>query len=265
MLVVAFMVSRLREPPRGRQDAVAEVPAGTVSEVLEEQGDIEIASYAQVSLREATRVLWRVHTFRVQLPVLVLTQYLPLALGFWSIKFFEDVHDLDNAAAAGLASLLVIGGLAGGIGGGYLADWLVARGRVNARLEVSIVAGVATGILFIPALALSSLPLAALFLFLASIPSAAPIAPINAIITDTTVPELRGRAAALRSVAFTATTAVAVIMTGVLSELVGLRGAVLFGTPLAILGGLVGILGLRSYAGDTARVVAHSRRLATPD
>jgi MFS family permease len=160
-----------------------------------------------------------------------------------------------------LASILVVGGLIGGLAGGFVADRLVARGRVNGRLEVSIVAGVAAGLLYIPALGVSSLPIAAAFFFLASLPSTAPLAPINAIITDTTVPELRGRAAAFRSVAFIGTTAVAVVLTGVLAEAVGLRAAVLFGAPLGVAGGLVGILGLRSYAGDAARVVSHARRL----
>jgi MFS family permease len=259
--LIALLLLRLREPPRGHQDARAEVPPGTVSEVIEETPDVGLHDYSQLPLRVAARQLWNVHTFRIQLPVLILTQYLPVALGFWVIKFFEDEHDMSNGGAAGLASILVIGGLLGGIGGGYLADRLVARGRVNGRLEVSIVGGVAAGLLYIPALALDSLPLAAVFFLLASVPSTAPLAPINAIITDTTVPELRGRAAAFRSVAFTGTTAVAVLLTGVLAQALGLRAAVLFGAPLAVAGGLVGILGLRSYRADAARVVAHAKRL----
>jgi MFS family permease len=258
--LIALLLLRLREPPRGHQDALAEVPPGTVSEVIEESPDAGLHDYSQVPLRVAVRELWHVHTYRIQLAVLVLTQYLPVALGFWAIKFFEDEHDLSNGGAAGLASLLVVGALIGGVGGGYFADRLVARGRVNGRLEVSIVGGVAAGLLYIPALGIDSLPVAAVFFFLAAVPSTVPLAPINAIITDTTVPELRGRAAAFRSVAFTGTTAVAVMLTGVLAEAVGLRAAVLSGAPLAVAGGLLGILGLRTYAADAARVVVHAKR-----
>jgi hypothetical protein len=50
------------------------------------------------------------------------------------------------------------------------------------------------------------------------------------------------------------------MLTGVLAEAVGLRAAVLSGAPLAVAGGLLGILGLRTYAADAARVVVHAKR-----
>lgn len=252
-LVVAIFAGRLPEPARGAQDA-----AGPTSPALvAERG----AANAAVEPRRSGGFIeiFRIRTFSVLLAVLALVQFTPLGLSFWAVKLFEDLHGLSKTQASGVISLLVVGGIVGGVGGGLLTDSLRRRGRQAARVEVTIACAVVTPLLFAPAFAARSLPVAVAFFGIGAVTCSAPFAPIAAAVADTVISELRGRATAIRSITLAMVGAAAPAVIGLLSDAIGLRAALLVTLPLSAIGGLVGTFALRSYAPDAIAVEVHAR------
>jgi MFS family permease len=151
--------------------------------------------------------------------------------------------------------------------GGYLADWLLRRGVINARVWVLAVSLILGPLTFVPALLINSLWAAVPFFtiagFLLSLPT-----PVNdAIMTDVIVPELRGRSAAAKG-AVQAWANIGPALVGGISYLVvhngsstamGLKIGLLSMVPLYLIGGLLSLFALRYYPGDLAFVVAHAR------
>ena len=142
--------------------------------------------------------------------------------------------------------------------GGYVADWLLRRGVVNARVWVLAVSLILGPLTFVPALLINSLWAAVPFFAIAGFLLALP-APVNdAIMTDVIVPELRGRSAAAKG-ALQAFANIGPALVGGISVLTTLRIGLLSMIPLYLLGGLLALVALRYYPGDLAFVVAHAR------
>ena len=67
---------------------------------------------------------------------------------------------------------------------------------------------------------------------------------------DTLVPHLRGRSSAVRSLLRVGATAAAPVLFGYLSDLYGLRSALLFTMPSILVAGFVTMFAIRTYVGD---------------
>lgn len=122
---------------------------------------------------------------------------------------------------------------------------------------MAAVASVLASILLLPAFLTSSLTLAAVLLFFGSFCLTTPVAPSEALVSDVVPSELRGRAAAVRSVV-RALAALSPLLVGVLSDATSLSTALALLTPLYGVGGLVMLLAARTYPADLARVVAEA-------
>ena len=112
----------------------------------------------------------------------------------------------------------------------------------------------------VPALAIPHLAVTVPLFFIAALSFALPTAPMQAIMVDVMIPELRGRAAAVRNIADAITATGTVLVGGVSTAIGSLRVAFLALIPLFVVGGLCVVRGARTYTDDIAFVVGHARR-----
>ena len=177
----------------------------------------------------------------------------------WGVEFFKRAHDLSGTQASAFVPVIGLGAVAGLVGGGELADRLLRRGVVNARVFVSAAASVLASLFLVPAFLTSSLAVAPVLLFVGCLCLTAPVSPSEALMSDVVPGELRGRAASIRAVV-RALSALAPFLVGVLSDATDLPTALALVTPLYAVGGLVMLLAARTYPSDLAFVAAEARR-----
>jgi predicted MFS family arabinose efflux permease len=273
-LVVVAVLTRLPEPERGAQDRAfhrEEHDRVDVDGIPGLLPDLHLpdprldprpraaGGYAGASWGDVLRELAGIRSMWFGLLSLTISSFLLGALGVWGIDFFKQAFDL-SATRAGLFVPVIGGGAALGlVGGGEVADRLLRRGDVNARVHVSAVSSIAASVLLLPAFLTSSLGLAAVLLFLGSLCLTLPVAPSEALVSDVVPSELRGRAAAVRA-AVRALSALAPLIVGVLSDATDLPTALAIVSPLYAVGGLVMLLAARTYPADLAQVAAMARR-----
>ena len=193
---------------------------------------------------------------------ITVSQFFLAALGYWGIEFFKRAHGLSASAAGGYAALIGAGSFIGLAGGGVLADRILARGVLNARVLVAAGGSLAASIVLVPAILVEDLVLGGVLFFVAGACVTLPVAPSEALMTDVVVAQIRGRAASVRSIVRSAASA-SPLLIGVLSDLTGLRTALAVTSPLFAVGGLVMLLAARTYPSDLAFVAAEAQRIGT--
>jgi MFS family permease len=293
-LLVALWFLFLPEPSRGDQDAAFEAtvgtaagaPAATAGTEVHEAADLAASGF--ISLPEprrarpghagwpgagqqgagqlgALRELVRIPTMWFGTMFFTVSQLLLNGLSFWGVEYFKRVHHLGPAAAGGFATVLGAGSAVGILTGGMLADRLLRRGYVNARVYVAAFGAIGATLVLVPAFASTNLAVSAPLLFVGGVLLTLPIAPAEALCTDVVLPELRGRGAMLRQIVRTASWAGPYLI-GLISDLIapntalGLRWAIVTVCPFYALGGLIMLGAARYYPRDIAYVIAHSRR-----
>jgi MFS family permease len=292
-ILVAVWFLFLREPSRGGQDAAFEATVGTaasapVAGTAGVEGAVgpegpEAAALAVrglISLPEprraarpyvsggqlgALRELLRIPTMWFGTMFFTVSQLLLNGLSFWGVEYFKRVHHLGPAAAGGFATVLGAGSAVGIITGGMLADRLLRRGHVNARVYVAAFGAIGATLVLVPAFASTNLAVSAPLLFVGGVLLTLPIAPAEALCTDVVLPELRGRGAMVRQIVRTGSWAGPYLI-GLISDLIapntalGLRWAIVTACPFYALGGLIMLGAARYYPRDIAYVIAYSRR-----
>jgi MFS family permease len=295
-LLVALGFLFLREPPRGGQDAAFEATVGTaasapVAGTAGVEGAVgpegpeaaDLAVSGLISLPEPHRAgpdparpggtgqlgalheLLRIPTMWFGTMFFTVSQLLLNGLSFWGVEYFKRVHHLGPAAAGGFATVLGAGSAVGILTGGMLADRLLRRGHVNARVYVAAFGAIAATLVLVPAFASTNLAVSAPLLFVGGVLLTVPIAPAEALCTDVVLPELRGRGAMVRQIVRTGSWAGPYLI-GLISDLIapntalGLRWAIVTVCPFYALGGLIMLGAARYYPRDIAYVIAHSRR-----
>jgi sugar phosphate permease len=181
-------------------------------------------------------------------------------LGFWAIPYFQEVHGLSHEQAGGYAVVFGLGAAVGVLSGGFVADRLLRRGLVNARIYVVVVSCILATIIFVPAFAANSLAVTLPLFLVGGVFLTLPVAPADAMLTDVVVAPLRGRAAGLRSVVRSASSLM-ILVVGILKGVYGLQTALVAITPLYAIGGVIMLFAARTYPSDLAFVAAESRRL----
>ncbi len=267
-LIVVVLVHRLREPERGAQDrAFAEeefdrVEADGVPGLLPDLHlpQAEPGQRADATLRwgEVIRRLLTIRSMWFGLMALTISQFFTGALGYWGIEFFKRAFDLNATRAGAFAPLIGAGAVIGLFSGGEVADRLLRRGDVNARVHVAAVASVLATAFLLPAFLTNSLGIASVCLFFGSLFLTMPVAPAEALVSDVVPGELRGRASAVRSVV-RALAALSPPIVGMLSSATDLSTALAIVSPLYAIGGLVMLMAAKSYPGDLASVASQAR------
>ncbi|HLZ21927.1 MAG TPA: MFS transporter [Ktedonobacterales bacterium] len=153
-------------------------------------------------------------------------------------------------------ALLVVGGLAGVLLGGYLADWLSARTRGGRILAIG--AGFACGLpCYVTMLLCHSIVLFAVAGLFAILALNIQVGPLGAVVQDATPPALRATAVAVvLLLAHLLGDAWASTAAGALSTAMGERTALallFIGAPALLVAVVVSAFGARVYARDVAR------------
>jgi MFS family permease len=292
LLVAAWYVF-LPEPRRGHQDAAFEATVGAHLAATATAGSTvgldgpeaaDLAARGLISLPEPRRTsepyvadgqlkafgaLLRIPTMWIGTMFFTVSQLLLNGLSFWGVEYFKRVHHLGPAAAGGFATVLGAGSAVGILAGGMLADRLLRRGHVNARVYVAAFGAIGATLVLVPAFASTNLLVSAPLLFVGGVLLTIPIAPAEALCTDVVLPELRGRGATVRLVVRTLSWAGPYLI-GLISDQIapntalGLRWAIVTVCPLYALGGLIMLGAARYYPRDIAYVIAHTRRSVQP-
>jgi MFS family permease len=286
LIGAAVMMTR-REPVRGAQDAAfrdelvtlseeakleelkaeealagrrAAAPGAAAPPVLDESAPAAALLVDALSW-SVFRELWRLRTWRVTAIGFGVAQMLTIALQFWGASYFKRTFGLTGTEVAGLAPLIGSGAFLGLLGGGFVADRLLRRGIVRARVYVSSAGFLAAFGAMALAFTTRSLAVAAPVLFVGTLCAALPIGPVWALQLDVTPIRLRPQAMAVSDLLQLVNT-LGYLVVGGLSELVGsLRGALLLTAPFCAVGGLlILVLGSRTYVADVAMVVADAEQ-----
>ncbi len=272
-LLTMYLLLRQPEPARGDQDAdfhadlagtsgLDSVDAAGLAGMLSlpEPTRVGTLDYEHCDWRQAYREIGRIRSMWFGVVGITVSQALLAGLQFWGVPFFKDVHGLSASAAGGYVIVFGVGAAFGVVSGGFIADRLLLRGIINARIYVVVASSVfATGFLIVGFL-VDSLVVAVPFMVLGGFFITAPVAPADALLTDVVVAPLRGRAAALRSVVRSFAGLMPLII-GILKGMFGLRAALVMVTPVYAPGGIIMLIAARTYPTDLAFVVAESRRI----
>jgi len=269
--LVGLAVARLPEPRRGDQDAdfhddgataLSVVDAGQIVERLHlpPPNRVGTLDYARATPREVYRELLRIPSMWFGVMALTVSGFLLNGLQFWGVEYFKRVHDLSAGAAGGFSALFGLGAAGGIITGGFIADSLLRRGVVNARVYIVSAASILATVLLVPGFLSTNLGVSGPLLVVGGVFLTMPIAPGEAMVNDVVVAQLRGRAATVRSVV-RSLSAAGYVLIGFLSDAFTLRVAIAGVVPLYAIGGVLMLLAARSYPADLAFVGAEARRL----
>ena len=171
-----------------------------------------------MTLGEAIRHIFRVRT-NVLLTVASSLGYFFLAgVQTFAIVFVRGRFNLSQSTAIALVPLLGVGSLAGTLLGGRLADHLLHRGKVDARIVVGGVAYCAGAFLALPSLVFTSLIVTVPFFMASAAAISAANPPLDAARLDIMHSRLWGRAEGVRTSLRTLMTAAAPLIFGVTAD-----------------------------------------------
>ena len=187
--IVAILARRLPEPVRGQQDRIQQQLDPTLAHA---------STYDEMSGRDRLpRALPRAARSRCSRWRRASASLFFGSIGTWSPSFFVRYHDMSISQAASALILLALGGLAGALLSGWLADYLTFRGFRAGRVLVAAAARLLALPLFVLTFVLASTPFMLVAFTLAAMCLVAPQAPINAARADVLHARLRGRGPSL--------------------------------------------------------------------
>ena len=286
-IVGALLMWSRREPPRGEQDAafretlaalspeaavLEEADENLVTALIEERVDLDaleempgIIDPTTTTKWEVVKQIFRLRSWRVVAFGVGLTQIMQNGLMFWGTPYFKRTFDLSGTQVAGLAPIVGSGAFIGILGGGFVADRLLKRGVLRARVWVSAIGFAGAGVGYVLAFSTRSLPVAVPFLFLGTTLGAVTTGPQYALLMDVTPSSLRPQAASVTNIV-QLVSALGYVVVGGLSSLFGenLRLALLCVSPMYVVGAAFVIVARRTYVADVAMVVAEARKQARP-
>jgi MFS family permease len=271
-IATVLILMRTPEPARGHQDAdfhadmtmdaMGGVDATTLAGRLHlpEPRRVGTLDYDGCSWQDAFREIRRIRSMWFGLLGVTISQALLAGLGFWGVPYFKEVHHLSASAAGGYVIIFGLGAAIGVVSGGFVADRILRRGVVNARIYVVVVSSILATVAFVPAFLSNDLKVTLPLFFVGGIFLTLPVAPSDALLTDVVVAPLRGRAAGIRSLVRSAAGLMPLVI-GALKGVYGLQTALVIVTPVYAIGGLIMLIAARTYPSDLAFVVAESRRI----
>jgi MFS family permease len=289
---LAAVVWRLREPERGGKGvlasdhgppppeavAAAEGPQVTDAQRLAQESGLEpdpelvvdARTARRMGLIRATQYVLRVRTNVVLIAASACGYFFLAGFQTFGLEFSKKQYGIDQALASTLILVVGAGALAGVLFGGAVGDWLLKRGRLNARVLTPAVAAALTAILFIPAIFTRGAVTAVPYLTAAAFFLGAQNPPLDAARLDIMPPLLWGRAEAVRTLLRSLAIALAPLLFGAVSDYVfgggrsGLQWtfAVML-LPLAASSWLL-FKGLRTYPADVATAAASAEAERAP-
>jgi predicted MFS family arabinose efflux permease len=233
-LILAWVVWRMPEPARGSGDArdasgadkAARGKTGLAERALDHA---DVSPQEELVLREdptGRSIWWAVrYVLRVRTNVVII---LASALGYFyfaglrsfAVIFATGHYGLGKATASALIVVLGAGSLAGVYAGGRVADRLLRRGHIRARVLVPAVCLLALTPVLAPAIATQTVAIALPLLLLGAFLLGAPNPPLDAARLDIMHPRLWGRAEGVRTALRSLGEAAAPLLFGYVSQYV---------------------------------------------
>ncbi|NVI90259.1 MFS transporter [Actinomadura sp. BRA 177] len=276
--VLAVLLWRMMpEPERGAQGSAAGRGEEELAQRQVDDSDVEPdprnvldTDPESMSLLEAARHVLRIRTNVIIIIASAIGYFFFAGLRTFAMVFVQERYSISRDELSAFIPVIGLAALAGVLIGGRLADRLVRRGVVTARVNVPGVAFAVSALLFVPGL-LTGQALIALPLFtLAAAALAAANPPLDAVRLDVVHFRLWGRAEAIRTIVRMAGEAAAPVLFGWLSgaldggrgSATGLDRAFLLALLPLLLNGLLLIKARRSYPKDVASALESERRYA---
>ena len=282
--VGTYLMWRHPEPERGAQDAAArladeaaaieaadeELVAALVQKESFEELTEDIAlpgllDPATATRREMLRHILRLRTWRLVALGIGTAQIMLNGLMFWGIPYFKRTFHYSGAKVAAFTPLLGAGAFGGVLAGGFLADWLLKRGVVRARILVAGLGYFIGGGVLVVAFSTRMIWVAAPLIALGTAFASLATGPQYALLVDTAPVSIREQAQGIGSIV-QFVSAIGYVLVGALSDLFGdnLRLALMVAAPTFSLGGAMILVAGRTYVADVAMVVAEARRRPSP-
>jgi MFS family permease len=247
-LIAAFLAWRIFEPARGAFDNDADT-AGESSLALEH------VSIGKGFWRNVRR-LSKIPTYWVLVGALVFSFFTIGGTSFWLTTYLTRDFGLSLTSAGSISGIVLIsGGLVGTVLGGWLADFAQRR-RPEGRLFISMLGFLIGAPLVLLALSIHTLPLFVAVFVVAAITLNFCTGPLNAVIQDIIVPNMRATAVGLALLlAHILGDAAAPTVIGFISDKSSLGTALMLTAPLFLfMAGIVCLIGLRTVARDMRRM-----------
>lgn len=253
----------------GGPQAVTDAQQLAIERGVQPDGRLVEVDPSTLGLVGATRFVLKVRTNVLLIVSAACGYYFLAGVQTFGIEFVGGQYRVNQALASLLMLAVGAGAVAGVLTGGPLGDHLLRRGRLNGRVLVAAVAAAATPLLFLPALLTHSTATALPYVVLAAAALGAQNPPIDAARLDIVPAPLWGRAEGIRTLLRTLAQAMAPLLFGATSELLGGGRAGLqwtFAVMLLPLAASAYFLfrASRAYARDVATAAALSGRPTSP-
>jgi MFS family permease len=262
-LAVAWMCWRLPEPSRGTADR-AHVTRSEEMEVSDQKLEplfphgIKVFTHEMISgLNRDMRVIINIPTLRYALVGVSTVGFVVTAVGTWMPSFYQNQLGLSQTKATSVFGLLlVVGGIPGTIGGGWLADRWVNR-VLGARVVIPAVCMLVSASFFV--LSFARIPHGLVFLLqlVGLLAATASVPALRAGLSDASPAQVRGAGFAafnLASVVF-GSAAAPLVTAAVASQFDNdYRTAFLIVMPIAFVGAAFLLLARRHIDKDSAKV-----------
>ncbi len=247
-LIAAFLAWRMVEPKRGAFEHDGEETEAI--DATDSHGSIGNDFWGSV------RKLQYVPTYWILLGTFIFSFFTIGGVSFWLPFYLSETFHL-TVGRAGIISgvVLVGGGLLGTVLGGWLADYIQRR-RPQGRLITATLGFLVGAPLALLGLALHNLPVSIAVIVVAITFLSFCSGPLNAVIQDVVIPEVRATAIGLALLlAHLLGDAASPSIIGLLADRYTLGIALLMTAPTCLfLAGLVCLLGLRTVARDMRRM-----------
>ncbi|SRR5579884_2084571 len=223
-------------------------------------------------LWDAVRYVLKIRTNRILITASALGYLFFAGVQTFAVLLMRSRYGLGQSTASALLILVGLGAIAGAVLGGRLADRLLRRGKVNARVVVGAIGYIAAAVIFVPGLASPVLVVSLPLFGLAAAALTAPNPALNAARLDVMHPRLWGRAEGVRTVLQMLALAAGPLLFGFISGALGgphnsTNGGAVRQTPalaytfLIMLvavaaGGLILLRARHTYARDVATAAA---------
>jgi MFS family permease len=230
-------------------------------------------------LAAAVRYVLRLRTNVLLIVSSALGYFFQAGVNTFGVVFVIAHFGVSQSAATSLLALAAGGAVLGTISGGRLADALLARGHLSARMVVGGSSFLIACAIFVPGLLSKALALSMVLYFLAAAALSAPGPALDAARLDIVPGGLWGRAEAIRTVLRTLAIAAAPLVFGFVSDELssgprtttkglgyhasgpGLKYTFLLMLIPMAAGGLVLLRGARSYPRDVATALASEQSI----
>jgi MFS family permease len=295
-VLLAFAISRfLEEPARGGRDRLGSTVGGSHSAASGEARDavaargvppvgshVLAAGARDMTLARAVRYVLSIVTNRWLIAASTIGYFFLAGLRTFALVFVRGHFALSQGTATAVLFVAGLGAVAGVLVSGRLADRMLGRGRLDARIVVGAIAYFVATACLVPVLATTSLALALPFLVLAGAGLSSPNPPLDAARLDIVPSWLWGRAESVRTLLRQTGQAAAPLLFGVVADALGgarvssnAQGPVssqaaralaqTFGLMLVplLLSGLVLLIARRRYPRDVATAAASEQSQAS--